>query len=142
MRRLLRLLCLAGLLLCVLVGVLAVRALLADRAIEQRGSVTEGVVTEVRDGLLRDRVVVSLDRLDGRPVEVTRVGAVQRGQRLVVEYDPDGAVEQGKVAGSTRDRDDAGKALLGVAVALVLLAAVTPWRATSRRERARRVAQG
>ncbi len=132
MRGLLRLLGLAGVLVCLVVGGLAGRALLSDRAIEQRGSVTEGVVTEVRGGLLGglgpDRVVVSLDQLDGRPVQVTQDGPVVPGQRLVVEYDPDGAVEQGKVAGSTRDRDDARTALLAAAAVLVVLVAATPWR--------------
>lgn len=143
MRRVLRLLCFVLLLLCLVTGALAVDRLRGDAAVEDRGSVTEGAVTEVRQRALRDQVVVSLDGLDGRPITVTKDGPVRVGDRLVVQYDPDGAVTEGKVAGSTRDRDDARAVLAGAAVLLVLVAAVTPWRSRAGRERrAQRVLDG
>lgn len=143
MHRVLRLLCFVLLLLCLVTGALAVDRLRGDAAVEDRGSVTEGAVTEVRQRALRDQVVVSLDGLDGRPITVTKDGPVRVGDRLVVQYDPDGAVTEGKVAGSTRDRDDARAVLAGAAVLLVLVAAVTPWRSRAGRERrAQRVLDG
>ena len=66
MRRLLRLPAVAVLLLSVAAGVLATTWLLDDRALDAGGSVTEGVVTDVRERVGRDEVVVSLDLRDGR----------------------------------------------------------------------------
>ncbi len=106
---------------------LAIGILLDDRAVDQRGSVTEGVVTKVRDRLWRDQVVVSLDQLDGRPIVVTQDGSIRVGERLQVEYDPDGPAV-GRVAGSDRDRRDGRRLLTGAAVAAVLLATGIPWR--------------
>ncbi|MBC7374139.1 MAG: hypothetical protein H7323_09135, partial [Frankiales bacterium] len=105
----------------------AVGILLDDRAVDQRGSVTEGVVAQVRDRLWRDQVVVSLDQLDGRPIVVTQDGPVRVGQRLQVEYDPDGPAV-GRVAGSDRDRGDGQRLLTGAAIVLVLVGAGIPWR--------------
>ena len=65
--------------------VVAVDLLRDDAAVEDRGSLTEGEVTAVRSVFGRDQVVVSLDKLDGRPVTVTQDGRVQVGQRLVVQ---------------------------------------------------------
>ena len=70
---------------CLVVAVLAVDLLLDDAAVEDRGSGTEGEVIAVRSVFGRDQVVVSLDKLDGRPVTVTQDGRVQVGQRLVVQ---------------------------------------------------------
>ena len=129
--RLVRWLGVFALLGCLVVAVLAVDLLRDDAAVEDRGSVTEGEVTAVRSVFGRDQVVVSLDKLDGRPVTVTQDGRVQVGQRLVVQYDRDGAVEEGKVAGSTRDARD-GRTALGAALG-VLVAAATRWRGSARR---------
>ena len=127
-RRLLRLLAVTVLLLSVAAGALAVTWLLDDRALDAGGSVTEGVVTEVRTGFGRDEVVVSLDQLDGRPVAVTKDGPVRVGERLAVEYDPDGGAEVGRVAGSDRDLRDGRSLLVGALVVAVLTTAVAPWR--------------
>ena len=116
-------------------AVLAVDLLRDDAAVEDRGSVTEGEVTAVRSIFGRAQAVVSLDKLDGRPVTITQDGRVQVGQRLVVQYDRDGAVEEGKVAGSTRDARD-GRTALGAALGLglgVLVAPATRWRGSARR---------
>ncbi|MCW2616837.1 MAG: hypothetical protein JWN08_3831 [Frankiales bacterium] len=128
----LRLLAAAVLLGCLASCAVATRWLLDDRALEQRGSVTEGVVSEVRERLGRDQVVVSLDLLDGRPVTVTKDGATAVGRRLQVEYDPDGGAQVGRVAGSERDRRDGRLLLAGSAGALVLVATLTPWRRRAR----------
>ena len=98
-----------------------------DRAIDQRGSVTEGVVTAVQERFGRDSVVVRLDQLDNREISVTRVGSPRVGQRLAVEYDPDGP-QVGRTAGTGRDGDDGRRVLLAAAVVVVLVAAFTPWR--------------
>ena len=121
------LLAVAALLASLVTAGRAVGILLDDRAVDQRGSVTEGVVTQVRDRLWRDQVVVSLDQLDGRPIVVTQDGPVRVGQRLQVEYDPDGPAV-GRVAGSDRDRRDGQRLLTGAAIVLVLVGAGTPWR--------------
>ena len=121
------LLAVAALLASLVTAGRAVGILLDDRAVDQRGSVTEGVVTQVRVRLWRDQVVVSLDQLDGRPIVVTQDGPVRVGQRLQVEYDPDGPAV-GRVAGSDRDRRDGQRLLTGAAIVLVLVGAGPPWR--------------
>ena len=128
MRRLLRLPAVAVLLLSVVAGVLATTWLLDDRALDAGGSVTEGVVTDVPQRVGRDEVVVSLDLLDGRPVSVTKDGPARVGERLAVEYDPDGGAEVGRVAGSDRDLRDGRTLLAGALVVAVLTAAAAPWR--------------
>lgn len=124
----LRLLAAAVLLAALAAAALATSWLLDDRAVEQRGSVTEGVVTEVRERLGRDQVVVSLDLLDGRRITVTKDGDTAVGERLQVQYDPDGGAQVGRVAGSDRDRRDGRLLLAGSAAVLVLVGALTPWR--------------
>ena len=136
MRRLQLALSVSLLLLGLAAGATAVGWLREVRAVDQRGSVTEGVVTQVRDRFWRDQVVVQLDQLDGRPIVVTQDGRVRVGQRLQVEYDPDGPAV-GRVAGSDRDRRDARLLLLGAAAGLVVVGALTPWRSASRRRRPR-----
>lgn len=121
-------LCAALVLLVSLVtGVQGVRLLLADRLLDQRAGITEGLVTAVRDSVLRDRVVVSLDELDGREITVTKVGEPEVGQRLAVQYDPEGPAT-GRVSGSDRDRRDGLIAAVGGAAVAVLTAALAPWR--------------
>ena len=115
------------LLLILAAAVVAVGWIRDDRAIDQRGSVTEGVVTAVHERFGRDRVVVRLDQLDNREISVTRVGSPQVGQRLAVEYDPDGP-QVGRTAGTGRDGDDGRRVLLAAAVVVVLVGALTPWR--------------
>lgn len=131
------LLLLAGLLaaLSLAAGVVAVTWLLDDGAIEQRGSVTEGVVTEVRGGLGRDVVVVRLDLLDGRELAVTADGPTAVGQRLQVEYDPDGGPQDARVAGSERDLRDARTLLAAAGAGLVLAAVLAPVVVSRRRPR-------
>ena len=115
------------LMLTLAAAVVAVGWIRDDRAIDQRGSVTEGVVTAVQEGLGRDSVVVRLDQLDNREISVTRVGSPRVGQRLAVEYDPDGP-QVGRTAGTGRDGDDGRRVLLAAAVIVVLVGAFTPWR--------------
>ena len=130
----LRLLAVAVVLLSVMAGVLAAGWLLDDRALDAGASVTEGVITEVRERPGRDEVVVSLDQLDGRPVSVSADGPAAVGDRLAVEYDPDGGADVGRVAGSDRDLRD-GRSLLAVALVVgVLTAALAPWRRRTDRD--------
>lgn len=136
MRRLLLLLAVLLALVSLGAGGLAARWLLDDRAIEQRGSVTEGVVTEVRERTSRDEVVVRLDLLDGRLLTVTQDGPTAVGRRLQVEYDPDGGPQDARVAGSGRDLRDGRTLLAGAGAGLVLAAAVAPGALRGRRRAA------
>ena len=123
-----RLLAATLLLAAVTVGLIGGRWMLDDRTLDQRAGVTEGLVSEVREQRGRDQVVVQLDQLDGREIVVTRVGNPEVGERLAVQYDPDGA-QVGRVAGTDRDRSDGRWLLLGAAAVAVLTATLTPWRA-------------
>ena len=85
----------------------------------------------------RDEVVVRLDQRDGRPVSVSADGPAAVGDRLAVEYDPDGGADVGRVAGSDRDHRD-GRTVLAVTLVVgVLSAAVAPWRRRTDRDQPR-----